>query len=346
VTSSAGVATVVGRAIVIRRLTLAEDASIVVRYGDKRHGGPGAVPPKADVGDQDWQASERSGAIGRLAGLSLSPAIRVIAPNGAGAIESDLSTVANGARGNTITFTFKPGAGGIDNGASLVLAVPNGWSAPSTVASAPGYTRASAGKLSVAGREIHVEALGGGTPEVTIVYGSRDGGGPGATAPSGASPIEQWPAAERSSSAGKALPLAEPVTIGVLAADGSGQLARATSPSAPGSHGQTVVFLYTAARGGMLDGTLALDVPVGWSAPSADPHAAGYVTSSLGSLSLVGRRIVISGVTLDPGATIAVIYGNRAGGGPGATAPAATGPRVWPAAEQSSRDGTLRPLSR
>jgi hypothetical protein len=106
----------------------------------------------------------------------------------------------HGSGGNTITFSYTAAAGGLNNGA-LRLTVPVGWSAPSTTGTSPGYSAASSGTLSVSGRVITVGGvtLAGGQT-LTIVYGSKAAGGPGALAPS--SPGSQpWGAQERSSMA-------------------------------------------------------------------------------------------------------------------------------------------------
>ncbi len=61
------------------------------------------------------------------------------------------------------------------------------------------------------------------------------------------------------------------------------------------SSANTIVFTYTAAAGGMVNGSLSLDVPPGWSAPSTVSSAPGAVTASLGAASVAGRTITVSG---------------------------------------------------
>src|SRR5207248_3066984 len=114
--------------------------------------------------------------------------------------------------------------GGLSNG-SVTLAVPNGWSAPSTTGSAAGYTTASAGTVSVSGQTITVSnvTLAGGST-FTISYGSTAGGGPGATAPVSAA-AQAWQAQEKSSSGGTLTNLSSSPAITVN---------DTTAPSAPG----------------------------------------------------------------------------------------------------------------
>ena len=100
------------------------------------------------------------------------------------------------------------------------MAAPVGWSTPSTVASAAGYTTASTGTVSVAGQTITVSGVtlgGGGT--MTIVYGDTGGGGPGATAGTTLG-AQAWQAQERSTLAGVLANLAASPSITVYAADG------------------------------------------------------------------------------------------------------------------------------
>jgi hypothetical protein len=114
---------------------------------------------------------------------------------------------------------------------------------------------------------------------------------------------------------------------------------------AAASTGNTVVFVYKAAPGGIEDGTLTMTVPDGWSGPSTGSHDPGYITATAGSTSTSGRRITLSDVYLSSDATLTIIYGSRAGGGPGAQAPKSKlGPTVWHASEQSTPSGTLKPL--
>ena len=51
----------------------------------------------------------------------------------------------------TLTFTFVAPASGINDGA-VTIAVPTGWTAPTTTSGSAGYATASTGTLSVAAR--------------------------------------------------------------------------------------------------------------------------------------------------------------------------------------------------
>src|SRR5207244_6869791 len=110
------------------------------------------------------------------------------------------------------------------------------------------------------------------------------------------------------------------------------------------STGNTITFAYTAAAGGLSGGSVTLDVPTGWSAPSTTGPNAGYTTASTGTVSASGQTITVSSVTVAGGSTFTITYGATSGGGPGATAPASAGSATWQAKEKSTSGGTLTNL--
>ena len=134
-----------------------------------------------------------------------------------------------------------------------------------------------------------------------------------------------------------------PYTVSVCcAANGSGTLTTPTKSVAHGSTAQTLVFTYTAAAGGVSGGAVTLVVPTGWSAPSVTGSAAGYSTSSAGTVSVSSQTITVSGLTLASGKTVTITYGSRTADGPGATAPStAVGAQTWQGQEKSTSSGTL-----
>lgn len=273
---------------------------------------------------------------------SLSGSFSVLAANGSGTLSPSMTTLSAGS-GKTLTFTYTAAAGGTFGG-KLTLAVPSGWSAPSTAPTAPGFVSASKGTVSAASQTITISGLtlaGGGT--VTLTYGDKGQGGPGATASPSSSP-QMWLAKEASTSGGTLTALASSPHIRVASADGSGAFTTSRTVVSASQAGTTTTFTYTAAPGGTVGGTLKVAVPSGWSAPSTSPTNAGYTTSSAGSLTVSNRTIFVSGVTLSAGAQLTITYGARTGGGPGATAPAVVGTQTWPTAERSTTSGTLTAL--
>lgn len=131
----------------------------------------------------------------------------------------------------------------------------------------------------------------------------------------------------------------------VVAKDGSGKLTSSTDRVAHGALHRTISFAYTAAGGGLSDGTLRLAVPSGWSAPSTASGAAGYVKASTGHVSVSGHTITVSRLTRAAGQTVKIIYGSETGGGPGARSPStAVGAQTWNAQEKSTARGKLARL--
>jgi hypothetical protein len=234
----------------------------------------------------------------------------------------------------------------MSNGA-VAIAVPSGWSAPSTTGTAAGFFTASAGTRSVSSGQMVVSGvtLAAGA-KLTVVYGAKAQGGPGATSPSTGS-TQTWTTRQRSSSAGSSTVLAAgSPSVTVFAPDGSGSMTPSQSTVAHAVTGKTLTFTYSVAAGGMSNGTLTLVVPSGWSVPSTTGSAPGYVTAGTGTVVVSNRTITVSGITRAGGTTVSITYGSKAAGGPGATAPpTAVGAQTWQARQRSTGAGTLTNLA-
>jgi hypothetical protein len=131
----------------------------------------------------------------------------------------------------------------------------------------------------------------------------------------------------------------------MASADGSGTVTASPTSVPVGSAGNTIVFTYTAAPGGLDSGELDMTVPAGWSPPSVTPSDPGYVTSTCGTVAVSGTTIEITGVTLASGASCTITYGSRAGGGPGAFAPSIPNTYTFSVSEMSTASGALTPLA-
>jgi hypothetical protein len=341
-TSSAGTLAVAAQTITVSSLTLAGGSTFTITYGDTGGGGPGATA-SSSTGAQTWQAQAKSTSAGTLANLGASPSITVNAADGTGTLTTPTSVVSASQTGRTITYTYTAAAGGINNG-TVTLVVPAGWSAPSTTGANAGYTTASTGTVAVAAQTITVSSvtLAGGST-FTIFYGDTGGGGPGATATSSTG-AQTWQAQAKSTSAGTLANLGASPSITVNAADGSGTLTTPTTNVSASQTGRTITFTYTAATGGINNGTVTLVAPTGWSAPSTTAANAGYSTSSAGTLAVAAQTITVSSVTLAGGSTFTITYGDTGGGGPGATASSSTGAQTWQAQEKSTSAGSLANL--
>ncbi|HWR60900.1 MAG TPA: FG-GAP-like repeat-containing protein [Clostridia bacterium] len=132
--------------------------------------------------------------------------------------------------------------------------------------------------------------------------------------------------------------------IKVCARSGSGEIALSQHTFTAGKTSSTITFTYTAASGGMEDGKLTIEVPDGWSSLSTVPTANGYTTVSTGIVSISGRTLLISDITVSSGDTISVTYGDKNGGGPGATAPTVKGLYEWTVKSAAMADGSLSSL--
>ncbi len=341
-TASTGTVGVSGQTITVSGVTLSGGSTLTIVYGSKASSGPGATATSS-TGPQTWQGQQKSTSGGALTNTASSPSITVNAADGSGTLTTPTTTVSKSSTGNTITFTYTAATGGM-NGGTVTLDVPTGWSSPSTVGTANGYTTASTGTVGVSGPTITVSGvtLSGGST-LTIVYGNTGSGGSGATAPSTAG-AQTWQAQESSTSAGTLTNLASSPSINV-AADGGGTLTTPTDRVTAGSTGNTITFTYTAGTGGLDNGAVTIDVPTGWNAPSTTPTNAGYTKSSTGTVGASGQTITVSGVTLSSGSTFTITYGDKTGGGTGATAPSSVGAQTWQAKEKASSGGTLTNLA-
>ena len=124
--------------------------------------------------------------------------------------------------------------------------------------------------------------------------------------------------------------------VDVTCADGTGTVEvsphRATAEST-----STLIFTYTAGGCAVTDGIVALTVPAGWTLPSTVPGMAGYVTASIGSVSVSGAMMMVSGVTLAAGQQFTITYNH-------ADTPAVKAQSGFAASEQSAEAGSLTAL--
>jgi hypothetical protein len=126
-------------------------------------------------------------------------------------------------------------------------------------------------------------------------------------------------------------------------ASGSGTMTVDPATITAGSAGNTLTFTFTAA-GVVNNGKLEVTMPTGWSAPSTTATAAGYTTSTCGTVAASGSNILITAVTLTGNSTCTITYGSTASAGPGATAPATSGTSTFTTSEAATSSGTLTAL--
>jgi hypothetical protein len=266
------------------------------------------------------------------------------AADGSGTMTVAPSSVTPSSTGNTLTFTYTAAPGGTNDG-EIDVAVPSGWSAPSTTSSDAGYSTSTCGTVAVSSSTIEVTGVSvSGEGTCTITYGSKASSGPGATAPS-TSGIDTFNTTEMSTSTGTLTALAVSPTVTVLSTDGSGTMTVVPTSVFVSSTTNMLTFTYTAATGGTNDGEIDVVVPSGWSAPSTTSSDAGYSTSTCGTVAVSSSTIEVTGVTLSGGGTCTITYGSKAGSGPGATAPSTTGNDTFNTTEMSTSTGTLTALA-
>ena len=348
-----GTVSVSGSTIEVNGLTLLDTASCTITYGDTSDGGPGATATA--VGGYTayaFDADERSSSTGTLTPLaSGSPLMLVTAADGSGTMQVSPASTVTSSTGNYLTFTFSGPEGGIADG-SLGIVVPDGWTTPNVDDTQPGGLGGSCGATAGytvtpvdGGEEVqtsNVYMFGG--QECTITYGVN-GDDSGITAPATGGTYT-FTSLESSTATGTLTDLASSPTIDV-GSGGAGTMAVAPTTVVAGSTGQTLTFTYTATTP-LSNGTVAVQVPGGWSGPSTSPTAAGATTTTCpdGVVGVTGSTINVSGIDL-PSGSCTITYGDQTGG-PGATVPSSGGgnePYTFTTQEQSISTDTLTTLS-
>jgi hypothetical protein len=299
-------------------------------------------------GPSTFTASEQSFPNGTLSPLTESPAVAVTCPDGAGSMTVSPSTLTASSTG-TLAFTYLAGSCGMEAGGMITLTVPDGWTPPTTASGQGGFTTSA----------------GGGPPTIsspltiTVPVGTLG--------PDGAVSIDYdlaraprdpgeyvFDAAEQSGTGGILTALAASPAVRVTVPSGpqGGGLVTVTSPppSRPavhrGSTGQmtvrpgrvaasgrsTLTFSYTAPDAGLSpSGTVTVQIPAGWTAPSLRPGQAGYASSSRGRLSVSGRLIIVAGTAMHSGQKLTITYAH-------ATAPSSAGVSTFVTSQR--QDGT------
>jgi uncharacterized repeat protein (TIGR02059 family) len=329
VTSNVGTVSVAGQTITLSNLSRNAGQTVLVTYTN------GVAATTA--GSATWTTKQKSTSGGTLTDLAAQPAVTVNnAADGSGTVSISTSPVLAGTT-QTETLTYTAPTGGMTNGA-LTIDVPAGWTAPQTGAGA-GQVTSSVGSVSVAGQTITINSLSRNAGQTVVVTYAN---GVAATTTGSAN----WTTKQKSTAGGTLTNLgAQPSVTVDNAADGTGTLTTGTSSVLSASGGHTITFTYTAATGGTTSGSVTIDVPAGWSAPSTTGWAAGYTSSSNGAVSVAGQTITVDSLSLAAGATVTVTYGSTASGGSGAVASSSTGSQTWSATEKSTAGGTLTSLA-
>jgi hypothetical protein len=329
--------TVSAMTIEVTGVTLSSGGTCTIIYGDTFEG-PGATAP-ATSGPYTFTTKEESSATGTLTSIATSPVVNVN-DDGTGTMTASPLSASAGAAGDTVTFTYTS-AVALSSG-ELTVAIPAGWSAPSTSGTNPGFTTTtcSGGTVGVSGSTIQVTGITiAKGVACSITYGAKTSGGPGATVTStvGASVFSVQ---EKSSSGDTLTALATSPSLTVFAPDGSGTLTVAPTSTASASGANTLKFTYTIAAGGLSGGQILVTVPSGWSMPSTTSGKEGYTTSTCGSVAISGSTIQVTGITRSAAETCTITYGNKSSGGAGAAAPSSGGTATFTTQEESTVGGS------
>src|SRR4051794_6377518 len=236
-----------------------------IRYG--LAGFNGGVTAPSSPGTSTFTAKERSSSGGTLTSLASSPAI-VVGEDGTGTMTVSPVAARVSSSGNTLTFHYTATRTIASGG--LTIGVPVDWSTPSATGTAAGFTTTtcSGGSVSVSGTTIRVSgmSLANGS-SCDVIYGSKAAGGPRAHAPSTGG-TETFSIQQESSNDANFQGITSP-QVSVVGVDGGGTVSVSPTQVVNGSSPVYPVFIYTAPAGGITDGDITIDVPAGWTAPSA-----------------------------------------------------------------------------
>ena len=288
------------------------------------------------AGSARWMSRLRRGCIlalalllGVLGLINAAPAFAANAVNGDGTMTVSPSTVVAGSTGNQFTFTFKvpsSAAGKFGPGSFVTVSIPSGWTAPSTTATAAGYTTlttadtsCSASISSISGGIITVNQSCNVGDGFTLTYGA--GNNPThVTAPT-TPPISTFPTASRAGNTGTPASLVAGSPQVTVVVGSASQLAFTTAAPATGTSGSSLSTFRvsvqdssgnTVASGSGSTDTITLSIASG---PLGGTFAAGAVTSvnaSVGvatfngvTLTTVGSYTLIASDTSSTGITTA-----------------------------------------
>jgi hypothetical protein len=284
---------------------------------------------------------------------TISPTITItststpVAPEGSASISpawAVMNTTGNTWRivysAGTTTWAASPGYG------TLKITVPAGFSSPSLSSTDPGYFTVSVSNgtlfsYTVNGMQILLQVRGliTGAGTITINFGDRSGGGPGAAAAANAGNFTF--AVEMTPDGDITAPIDSSPSLDIVTPLGSATLSPQTAACGLGGNTAELTYIPQTLWG---NGTLQITIPAGFSQPSLNSGAPGYFTVSVigGTLTQVmteSMNIIVSasGIPNDTGRII-VDYGSRSGTGPGFTAPYAAGNYTFSVA--SDNDGT------
>lgn len=355
-----------GQQVTVGNIILPAGQSLAIAYSD--------ATAQGSAGPATFRAFEQSTTTGSLIELHPSPVVTVACADGTGTETVSPGTV-TAASTSTLIFTYTPASGCEVVGGAVSLTVPPGWTPPSATPGAAGYVTTGPGSPApavsgsattvtgitlAAGQAFTITYSNATAPRSTTTSSfatSEQTASTGRPAPLLAPPqVTVEPASTGSSSpaTGTSTPSptgtrsSSPATGGTIPVQPTGVGRTAGAPTgtmtvAPttvtASRPGTLTFTYQPPASGLASpGEVTLMVPPGWALPSTAPGQAGYTTSTPGALSVSGRQINVTGLTLGPGQALAITYRPTA-------APRAAGPSVFDASERPGSANVLTALA-
>ena len=257
--------------------------------------------------------------------------------------EAGKETTATAGSVAEFVFTYTPA--GTINGGQIQLITPDGWTAPNGASGTRGFTDAETDPGAAVGTltfgensvTVPISAISVGQT-VRIKYGNG-GGVNGVSVPAEAGPAVFAVRSQGLTDAqgGQLIELlsAPPIITIDSPTDGFGRATVSGGPYRGGSSGNTATIIFTA-NANVTDGSVSVDVPMGWTDPTADNMAVGS-TRTIGVPTYRDRTVTVDGVTLSADQTVTFTY-------TGVTVQGAMGSATFIVKSKGSAEGTLTEL--
>ena len=357
---SLGTASVSDNTVTVPINTLAADQIVRIVYGSGS-GSSGAVA-QDNAGGATFVFKTKGSGGDDFAAIGNHPTVNVTnARDGSGTMrvkrtgaKEGEETTATAGSVSEFVFTYLPE--GTINGGKVQLTVPEGWPAPVGTSGQHGFTTAETDPGAALGTltfdpiarsvTVPISALSVVRDDkgdivgqkVIIKYGSGGGvNGVPVPAETGDAPFGVKSQGLTDTEGGQLIELlsAAPEIEITSPTDGFGMAIVSGGPYTGGSSGNMVPIIFTA-NANVTGGSVSVDVPMDWTAPTAE-NIAVVSTGTIDEPTFNGQTVTVDGVTLNSGQTITFTYSN-------ATAQGAAGSATFIVKSKGSAEGTLTEL--
>ena len=357
---SLGTASVSDNTVTVPINTLAADQIVRIVYGSGS-GSSGAVA-QDNAGGATFVFKTKGSGGDDFAAIGNHPTVNVTnARDGSGTMtvkrtgaKEGEETTATAGSVSEFVFTYFPE--GTINGGKVQLTVPEGWPAPVGTSGQHGFTTAETDPGAALGTltfdpiarsvTVPISALSVVRDDkgdivgqkVIIKYGSGGGvNGVPVPAETGDAPFGVKSQGLTDTEGGQLIELlsAAPEIEITSPTDGFGMAIVSGGPYTGGSSGNMVPIIFTA-NANVTGGSVSVDVPMDWTAPTAE-NIAVVSTGTIDEPTFNGQTVTVDGVTLNSGQTITFTYSN-------ATAQGAAGSATFIVKSKGSAEGTLTEL--